>query len=124
LTTTKKRVDVVYTRVDTQHKKNIKELGLQLDKVKDYAISQIPNNLLEISEISYNNKNNRPELLQLIDLVADNKINRVFVESPNILIGSGFDYIKRMFNRLGTEIIFVDEELQKETQKDEEASED
>lgn len=87
-----KRKDVIYNRTDDTE---------ILNKIKDYVITQNPNNLI-IKENS--------DLKEVLNLVLNNEINRIFAFNENLLTEEGFEYVKFICDLKQTKIIFTDEQ--------------
>lgn len=71
------RSDAIYARVSTKKQKD--DLERQINHLKIFAVDHNPKNLVVKSDIASGLNDNRKELNQLIDLVQNNKINRIFI---------------------------------------------
>ena len=100
------RRDVIYARVSSYTQKKRGDLDRQvtfiINKVNDLQ------NLLVLSEVGSSSNEKRKKLQQIIAMLLNNKINRVFVTSKDILVDCGFGYIKMMFKIKGVDIIIID----------------
>lgn len=115
------RSDAIYARVSTKKQKD--DLERQINHLKIFAVDHNPKNLVVKSDIASGLNDNRKELSQLIDLVQNNKINRIFIMYKDRLTRFGFNYIKRICDFHNTEIIIVsneenDKSLQEELAED------
>lgn len=115
------RSDAIYARVSTKKQKD--DLERQINHLKIFAVGHNPKNLVVKSDIASGLNDNRKELNQLIDLVQNNKINRIFIMYKDRLTRFGFNYIKRICDFHNTEIIIVsneenDKSLQEELAED------
>lgn len=102
------RSDVIYARVSTRKQKD--DLERQINHLKIFAVDHNPKNLIVKSDIGSGLNDNRKELNQLINLVQNNKINRIFIMYKDRLTRFGFNYIKQICDFHNTEIIIVSNE--------------
>lgn len=102
------RSDAIYARVSTKKQKD--DLERQINHLKIFAVDHNPKNLVVKSDIASGLNDNRKELNQLIDLVQNNKINRIFIMYKDRFTRFGFNYIKRICDFHNTEIIIVSNE--------------
>lgn len=102
------RSDAIYARVSTAKQKD--DLVRQIDHLKIFAVDHNPKNLIVKSDIGSGLNDNRKELNQLINLVQNDKINRIFIMSKDRLTRFGFNYIKQICDFHNTEIIIVSNE--------------
>ena len=102
------RSDVIYARVST--KKQEDDLKRQINRLKIFAIDFNPKNLIVKSDIGSGLNDNRKELNQLLNLVQNNKINRIFIMYKDRLTRFGFNYIKQICDFHNTEIIVISNE--------------
>ena len=99
------RSDAIYARVSTAKQKD--DLTKQINHLKIFAVDHNPKNLIVKSDIGSSLNDNRKELNQLINLVQNNKINRIFIMYKDRLTRFGFNYIKQICDFHNTEIIIV-----------------
>lgn len=99
------RSDAIYARVPTRKQKD--ELERQINHLKIFAVDHNPKNLIVKSDIGSGLNDNRKELNQLISLVQNDKINRIFIMYKDRLTRFGFNYIKQICDFHNTEIIIV-----------------
>lgn len=102
------RSDAIYARVPTRKQKD--ELERQINHLKIFAVDHNPKNLIVKSDIGSGLNDNRKELNQLISLVQNDKINRIFIMYKDRLTRFGFNYIKQICDFHNTEIIIVSNE--------------
>lgn len=102
------RSDAIYARVSTAKQKD--DLVRQIDHLKIFAVDHNPKNLIVKSDIGSGLNDNRKELNQLINLVQNDKINRIFIMYKDRLTRFGFNYIKQICDFHNTEIIIVSNE--------------
>lgn len=102
------RADAIYARVSTVKQKD--DLGRQINHLKIFAVDHNPKNLIVKSDIGSGLNDNRKELNQLINLVQNDKINRIFIMSKDRLTRFGFNYIKQICDFHNTEIVIVSDE--------------
>lgn len=102
------RSDAIYARVSTVKQKD--DLKRQIDHLKIFAVDHNPKNLIVKSDIGSGLNDNRKELNQLLNLVQNDKINRIFIMYKDRLTRFGFNYIKQICDFHNTEIIIVSNE--------------
>lgn len=102
------RSDVIYARVSTRKQKD--GLKQQINHLKIFAVDYNPKNLIVKSDIGSGLNDNRKELNQLLNLVQNDKINRIFIMYKDRLTRFGFNYIKQICDFHNTEIIIVSNE--------------
>lgn len=102
------RSDAIYARVSTTKQKD--DLERQINHLKIFAVDHNPKNIIVKSDIGSSLNDNRKELNQLINLVQNDKINRIFIMYKDRLTRFGFNYIKQICDFHNTEIIFVSNE--------------
>ena len=102
------RSDAIYARVPTRKQKD--ELERQINHLKIFAVDHNPKNLIVKSDIGSGLNDNRKKLNQLISLVQNDKINRIFIMYKDRLTRFGFNYIKQICDFHNTEIIIVSNE--------------
>ena len=100
-----KRSDAIYARVSTVKQKD--DPGRQINHLKIFAVDHNPKNLIVKSDMGSGLNDNRKELNQLINLVQNDKINRIFIMSKDRLTRFGFNYIKQICDFHNTEIVIV-----------------
>lgn len=111
------RSDAIYARVSTAKQKD--DLEQQINHLKVFAVDHNPKNLIVKSDIGSGLNDNRKELNQLINLVQNDKINRIFIMYKDKLTRFGFNYIKQICDFHNTEIIIVSNEENNKSLQDE-----
>jgi Predicted site-specific integrase-resolvase len=106
------RQDVIYARVSTHKQKARGDLDRQEETLKLYAVNQNPVNLISITDVASGLNDSRKGLTRLIDLIQNDKVNRVFVTYKDRLTRFGFNYLKAIADYHHTEIVIVSSETQ------------
>lgn len=70
-------------------------------------------NPLVLKEVGSGLNDKRKKLLELIALVVNNRVNRVFVTYRDRLTRFGFNYLETVFNAYGVEIVTVKQDSEK-----------
>lgn len=99
--------NVIYARVSNS--KQFNDLQNQIELIKNYCMS----NGIQINkiykDIASGMNENRKDFNLLIDDVINGKINKIFISFKDRLTRFGFDYLKNMFAKFGTQIIILDQ---------------
>lgn len=103
--TTDKRRDVIYARVSSHDQKKHGDLDRQVQFLIDQ--NDDLQNVLILSEVGSGLNDKRKKLQQLLKMVMNDEVNRVFVTYRDRLTRFGFNYLKTMFNAKGIEIVIV-----------------
>ena len=103
--TTDKRRDVIYARVSSHDQKKHGDLDRQVQFLIDQ--NNDLQNVLVLSEVGSGLNDKRKKLQQLLKLVMNDEVNRVFVTYRDRLTRFGFNYLETMFNAKGVEIVIV-----------------
>ena len=101
---------MAYGVVSTNKQKSRGDLDRQVEKISAFIISQNPQNLKVFKEVGSGLNDNRKQLLQLIDMVCENQVNRIFVLYKDRLTRFGFNYLKTICNKHNVEIVVVSNE--------------
>ena len=112
------KIDLIYARVSTNKQKNRGDLDKQIDYITREIIAKNPKNLKVFSEVGSGLNDNRKELKKLLDMVMDDKIDRIFVLYKDRLTRFGFNYLEQICNKFGTKIIVISESIQEELAED------
>ena len=109
--------DVVYTRVSSYDQK---EKG-DLDRQAMFLIENVSDlqNPVVFKEIGSGLNDKRPKLLQLITMVMNDEVNRVFVTYKDRLTRFGFNYLKTIFELKNVEIVVVKDNAMTKTIEEE-----
>ena len=99
------RRDVIYARVSSYDQKKNGDLDRQIK----FLINRNNDlqNVLVLSEVGSGLNDKRKKLQQLLNMVMNDEVNRVFVTHRDRLAHFGFHYLETMFNSKGVEIIIV-----------------
>ena len=111
--------DVIYARVSTHKQANRGDLDRQVDKVKLFAINHNVQNLIVKTDIGSCLSDNRKSLSNLIDMVQQGEINRIFVLYKDRLTRFGFKYLEQICVFHHVEIIVVSDETDNKSQSEE-----
>lgn len=100
----------IYGRVSTPKQK--KGLENQIRLIREYCISNGENPEYVFSDIGSGMNESRKGLNEMLNLVIENKISKIFISHKDRLARFGFGYIENICNRFGTtiEIINLDDE--------------
>lgn len=105
---TTQRKDVIYARVSSHNQKSQGDLDRQVHflvtEVKDLQ------NVVVLSEVGSGLNDKRKKLQQLIKMVVNGEVKRVFIMDRDDLAQVGFHYLETVFNTKGVEIIEVKQE--------------
>lgn len=100
--------DVIYARVSSHDQKKQGDLDRQVSflvtEVKDLQ------NVIVLSEVGSGLNDKRKKLQQLIKMVMNDEVNKVFITDKDRLAKIGFYYLETVFNAKGVEIIEVKQE--------------
>jgi putative resolvase len=102
-------VCVTYARVSSQKQKVSGDLDRQSQRLSEYCAK---NNLYVehiIKDVGSGLNDNRKGFVQLTELVTKCKVNRVIVEHKDRLTRFQFNFIKKMYEIFGCEIITIDD---------------
>jgi len=100
-----KRMNIVYCRVLNTKQKN--DLDKQEKIIKEYAIS---NGFIidkSYKEIASGMNENRNYFNEIINLVIENKVNKIFISFKDRLTRFGFNYFENIFKKFNTEIVVL-----------------
>ena len=99
------RFNVIYCRVSNTKQKD--DLDKQEQILKEYAISNGYKVDYIFKDIASGMNENRKDLNELIKLVIENKVNKIFISYKDRLTRFGFNYFEYIFKMFGTEIEVV-----------------
>lgn len=94
---------VIYCRVSNHSRKD--ELNYQVDRCKQFALANGWTISSIQKEIASGMNDNRPVLWKVIESAP----SRILVENKDRLTRFGFNYLKRLLKRQGTEIVVINE---------------
>lgn len=106
------RKNVIYSRVST--KKQKPDLDNQVKFLKSFCSQEHVKVDHVFADISSGMNLDRRHLKELLDLVFDYKVDRVYISSKDRLTRTGFDLLKDIFGKFMTEIVVCQEEDQTE----------
>lgn len=111
--------DVIYARVSTSKQKERGDLDRQVAKVLEYTNTVSTNNLMVLSEVGSGLNDNRKQLNKLIQLVMDDKVNRIFVSYKDRLTRFGYNYLETICKHFDVEIVIISSNLTEKTVQEE-----
>ena len=109
--------DVIYARVSTGEQKTKGDL----DRQALFLMENCDNlqNPIVLKEVGSGLNDKRKKIQELIRMVENNEVNRVFVTYKDRLTRFGFHYLETMFEQHGVEIVVVkDQEKEKSVQEE------
>ena len=108
----KERYNLTYSRVSLPKQKN--DLKSQTQRLYDFALSngfQLKEQIEDIkSGMSFED---RKGFVKLLKKVTNYEVKNVIIENKDRLVRFGFDLIKMLFEKYGTNIIVLSEEMNK-----------
>lgn len=115
------KIDVIYARVSSNKQKAKGDLDRQVMFLVN-SISDLKNPLI-LSEVGSGLNDKREKLNQLLNMVLQDKVDRVFVTSRDRLARFGFHYLEKVCSYHNVKIIVVkdtneEESIQKELTED------
>ena len=109
--------DVIYARVSTyeQQKKG------DLDRQVDYILSKNNDlkNVLVMKEVGSGLNSKRKKILQLIKMVMNDEVHRIFITYKDRLTMFGFEYIETICKMKNVEIVIMQQGLDKKSIQEE-----
>ena len=115
-----KRKNIIYSRVSSSSQKE--DLKRQTKLIQEYMAANgiIPD--LTFEEIASGMNENRAQLNKLIQLVIQNKVDKIFITFKDRLTRFGFEYFVNFFKEFGTQIVVInstrEEDFQQELTQD------
>lgn len=113
--------DVIYTRVSSHDQENKGDLDRQVMFLIN-SINDLKNPLI-LSEVGSGLNDKRKKLYQLLDMVLQDKVDRIFVTCKDRLTRFGFNYLEKICSYHNVKIIVV-KDASKEKSVREELTED
>lgn len=117
------RIDIIYARVSTYKQKDCGDLKRQIDKITKKVIHLTPKKLEILSDVGSGLNEKRKNYVKLINMVLNNKIDRIFILYKDRLTRFGFFQFKQICEHCGTEVIVLSTE-ENEQSIEEELAED
>lgn len=111
--------DIIYGRVSTYKQSRRGDLDKQIEQIKSYAIEHNVQNLLIKKDIASGLNDNRKQFSQVLNLVMQGKVNRIFIMYKDRLTRFGFNYIKQLCDFHEVDIIIVSDEENNKSQAEE-----
>lgn len=95
--------DIIYARVSSPKQKQSGELEQQVEIIlkRNHNLQ----NPIILKEIGSGLNEQRPKLQQLLKMVLNNEVNKIYITHKDILARFGFDYLKYIFEEIGVEIV-------------------
>lgn len=100
-----KKRDVIYARVSSHDQKAHGDLDRQVQFLIDS--NNDLQNLLVLLEVGSGLNDKRKKLQQLLKMVMNNEVNRVFITDQDRLAGCGFNYLETVFNLKDVKIVVI-----------------
>jgi predicted site-specific integrase-resolvase len=114
------RFNIIYCRVSNTKQKD--DLDKQEQILKEYVVSNGYKIDFVFRGIASGMNENRNDLNELIKLVIENKVNKIFISYKDRLTRFGYNYFENIFRKFGTEIEVVnltkEEDFQTELTQD------
>ena len=111
------RFDIAYARVSTYKQKN--DLENQIHNILNFTSSKNITINQIFKEVASGIDLERKEFLKILDLVKQNKVNRIFITYKDRLTRLSFPIIEQLFNSFGTTIIIINSPTQSGLLEDE-----
>ena len=109
--------DVIYARVSSNEQKTTGDLDRQAMFLMEHCNDLI--NPVILKEVGSGLNDKREKIQELIRMVENSEVNRVFVTYRDRLTRFGFHYLETMFKSHGVEIVIVkDQEEEKSVQEE------
>ena len=106
---TKQEVYATYARVSSQKQKISGDLDKQSQRLTEYCAKHKLYVEYIIKDCGSGLDDNRQGFTQLTDLIVKGKVNRVVIEHKDRLTRFQFNFIKKMYDAFGCDIIVLDD---------------
>ena len=106
------KIDVIYTRVSSHEQKAKSDLDHQVSFLVQ-SVKDLKNPTI-LAEVGRGLNDKREKLHQLLDMVLQDKVHRIFVTSRDRLTRFGFHYLEKVCNYHNVKIIVVKDVSEKE----------
>lgn len=113
------RYDAIYGRVSTHKQAERGDLDSQINTLLIYAAKNNPVNIKVFKDVGSGLNDSRKELLNLINAVQQDKVNRIFITYKDRLTRFGFNYIQEICKFHNTSIVQVSKEFIEKSLQDE-----
>lgn len=112
----KEKYNVIYARVSSQYQKSKGDLDRQVM----FLLDNLPDlkNLMILKEVGSGLNAKRSKLQQLLKLILENKVNKIYITYKDRLTRFGFDYLKTVCDFYNVEIIILHDEKDKSIQQE------
>ena len=97
--------DIIYARVSNSKQKQAGELEQQVEVVMK-EIHNLQNPII-LKEMGSELNDQRPKLQQLLKMVLNNEVNKIYITHKERLAKFGFNYLKYIFEEFGVEIVIL-----------------
>lgn len=97
--------DIIYARVSNSKQKQAGELEQQVEVIMK-EIHNLQNPII-LKEMGSELNDQRPKLQQLLKMVLNNEVNKIYITHKERLAKFGFNYLKYIFEEFGVEIIIL-----------------
>ena len=95
--------DIIYARISSPKQKQSGELEQQVEVILKHNHNL--QNPIILKEVGSGLNEQRPKLQQLLKMVLNNEVNKIYMTHKDILARFGFDYLKYIFEEIGVEIV-------------------
>ena len=97
--------DIIYARVSNSKQKQAGELEQQVGVIMK-EIHNLQNPII-LKEMGSELNDQRPKLQQLLKMVLNNEVNKIYITHKERLAKFGFNYLKYIFEEFGVEIVIL-----------------
>ena len=97
-----------YSRVSSHEQKQKGDLDRQSQRLSEYCAKKKLNVGYIIKDVGSGLSDTRTGFIKLSNLVINNKINKIIIEHKDRLTRFQFNFIEKMFNSYGVEIIHIE----------------
>ena len=97
--------DIIYARVSNSKQKQAGELEQQVEVIMK-EIHNLQNPII-LKEMGSELNDQRPKLQQLLKMVLNNEVNKIYITHKERLAKFGFNYLKYIFEEFGVEIVIL-----------------
>lgn len=112
------RKDIIYARVSTGKQKQRGDLERQINKISEEVIKLNPKNLEIIKDVASGLNDNRKGLNKILDMVMNKEVDRIFILYKDRLTRFGFNYLKKVCEKMNTSIIVLSDSENKSMQEE------
>ena len=116
------RLNVIYARVSTS--KQVEDLNRQLCILKEYCLKQGVKIDKVFTDVGSGMNADRKEFNELLTLVFERKVKKIYIPFKDRLIRFGFNYIKNICEYFDTEIEVLDDDEFRDSNNEKELTED